>query len=313
MRKPMSEDEEKIYQTVYGNAILFLKRAIKEILSQENPNETFDVEIGIVSSLFVQMTIELALKAFLIKNTGIRTILKQQYKDKSDDDILASFEKNELHTKKYNDLKKALIDNENLVWFDQIHIAHLDQFQQFRNKLIHLNLFLEYDDLVDLKGETIFVIIHILIPLLTEISFEFETPTEFYEKYLTKKDFQKLISFPPYVEEMERIANEYSDIVYECPRCSKKTYSPENNLCYCCNLNYTHGVEYTECNVCHNQGSVIFDPLNIEFNGHIMHGLCLACGNKPEVFKCPVCKTKVSFFLKDELTECTPERCIYEK
>ena len=309
----MTENEKKIYNTVYDNSILFLKRGIAEVLShQDNLDAPFDKETGIVSSMFTQMSIELALKAFLIKEKGIKSILSSKYINRTDSDIFTAFESNTLHTKIYNDLKQVLIDNKSLTWFSDNDFYHLEQFQQFRNKIVHLNLFLGEDDLYDLKYEIIYVIVHVIVPLLAEISFEFETPTAFYNKYLNKSEYKKLISFRPYVSEMEKLAIYFTGVSYYCPECYKRTYSSVNDLCYCCNLSYEHMVEYTNCTVCKTSNSVIFDPYNMECNNHVINGLCLNCQTKMQVHKCPKCGNKYTFFIEKELTKCTPAKCFYE-
>jgi hypothetical protein len=308
----MTEKELKIYETIFKNAVLFMNRGISEILTHDDRKDTsLDEETGIVSTLFIQMSIELALKAFLVKEQGVRSILLNEYQTRTEEYIFEKFENNTLHTKQYNVLKQILTDNERLTWFTETDFAHLEQFQQFRNKLVHLNLFLGEADLYDLKYELIYVIVHIIVPLLSEISFEFETPTEFYQTHLNMEDYKKLISFRPYVEAMEKLAKGFTGLNYYCPECYKKTYSPENNLCYCCNLNYEYVVEYTSCIVCNEKKSVIFDPQNIALNNHIMNGLCLNCDTKMQVHKCPVCERTYSFFNMEELSECTPEKCFY--
>ena len=309
----MTEYEKKIYDTIYNNSVLFLKRGIAEVLSHQDISDApLDKETGIISSLFTQMSIELALKAFLIRENGIKSILLNKYNSWTETEIFTAFEENTLHTKIYNDLKQVLIVNKNLAWFSENDYSHLEQFQQFRNKLVHLNLFLGEADLYDLKYEIVYVIVHIIVPLLAEISFEFETPTAFYNKYLNKTEYKKLISFRPYVSEMEKLVIDFTGVGYYCPECYKKSYSPVNHLCYCCNLSYEYAVEYTNCPACGAKNSVIFDPHNIEINNHIINGLCLNCETKMQVHKCPKCENKYAFFMKKELTKCTPTKCYYD-
>lgn len=309
MSYKMSYHEEMIYKTVYSNAVLYIRRAIKEITSsQNNLDDVFDNETGIISSLFCQMSIELSLKAFLIKETGIKTVIEQRDANKHDSEIWNLFNNNNLHTKSYNDLKGVIIKRKDLIWFQDVHKNYLNKFQTNRNRLVHLNLFLNSRDLSDLKSETIFVIVHILVPLLTDINFDFESPTEFYEKHLTIDDFNKLISYKPYYEEMEKLALYPTGKAYNCPECYKRAYSTENDLCYCCNLNYSDAVEYAICNNC-NEEAVIFDPLNISLNNHRGNGLCLKCENKMEVYKCPECTSSYTFYSINELVRCSPNRC----
>lgn len=309
----MTENEEKIYDTIYNNSIIFLKRGIKETFLLTNYTEDeYNVEAGLFSSLFIQMSIELALKAFLIKEKGIKTILQKRYKNKSDEEILNLFTNDKLHTKRFQDLKDIIIKEEYLTGFSENHFVQLDQFQQFRNKIVHLNLFLGNADIYDLRYEITFVIVHIIIPLLTELNIEIETPTEFYAKYLDKTTLSKLLDFPPYVEEMEKLAENFGGNVYYCPECYKKTFSTENNICYCCNLNFKYAVEYVDCPSCNSKKSIVFDCLNIGDNNNIITGLCLNCDTKINVFKCPKCEEAYAYYFEDELKKCTPEKCFFE-
>ena len=110
---------------------------------------------------------------------------------------------------------------------------------------------------------------------------------------------------------MEKLAINCSGISYSCPVCRKKTFSPDNNLCYCCNLNLEYAVEYTDCLKCKNKNSVIFDHLNIEQNHNVMDGQCLHCDSRIKVLKCPKCGNTYTFLDKQELTKCTPDKCYF--
>jgi len=112
---------------------------------------------------------------------------------------------------------------------------------------------------------------------------------------------------------MEKLAIENNGTAYYCPECYKKTYSPAINLCYCCNLNYSDAVEYTNCPACDAHNSVIFDPLNIELNNNVMNALCLNCDTKMSVFRCPKCEEVYPFFLEDELDKCNDLKCHYDE
>jgi hypothetical protein len=254
------------------------------------------------------MSLELGLKAFLIKKSGIKTILKENYQPHTIDNIFESFENNTLQTKRYEDLKNHIKQNQ-LTSFGNNHFDHLTQFQLFRNKIVHLNLNLQPADLYDLKYESIYAIVHLIVPLLSELTFDFETPSEFYAEYLDDSQYKRLIDFPHYVEEMEKVAKEFTGYAYECPECYKHTYSPENGICYCCNLKFIDAAEYLNCKMCAAKKAVIFDPLNIELNANMINGLCLNCGDRPNVFKCPHCDFKRTFYGKDELNDTCFEGC----
>jgi len=190
----MTENELKMYNAIYANSLMFLKRGIKEILSFEgNSEKPLDIENGVMSSLFVQMSIELAIKAFLVKQKGVRSILEEKYNKKTDEEIFTAFINNSLKTERYEDLKNILINNPVLTWFEDEEYDHLKQFQLYRNKIVHFNLFLDRADLLNLKFEIIYVVVHIIVPLLSDISFEYETPTSFYNECLDKNEYKKLI------------------------------------------------------------------------------------------------------------------------
>lgn len=291
---------QEIYSTIYKNSVLFLKRGIKEIIKTRR--NKFDSEQAIISCLLIQTSIELSLKAYLLKEMNIHTILKN-HRNSSNEVLLEKFNQNRLKTKNYDELKKFLKNNNDLGFFEDIHFQHLDKFQMYRNKLIHLNLFFSDEDLANLKNELIFAVTHILIPFLTDISFEFETPSEFYEKTLDKDDFNNLISFQPYVDQMRQIAIEYSGLAYECVNCYKRTFSPNNTICYCCNIDLFDAAGYIDCDACSSKKAVIYDTLNIHVNDHTINGVCMNCGEKNMVYDCPKCETKFTYYGKPDFVE----------
>ena len=69
----MDDKTLEIYKAIFNNSILFLKRGIDEIINsaQELTKEQF-----VVSCIFIQTSLELGLKAFLVKEKGIKAILK---------------------------------------------------------------------------------------------------------------------------------------------------------------------------------------------------------------------------------------------
>ncbi|QBA19750.1 hypothetical protein EU348_00640 [Chryseobacterium indologenes] len=297
---------QEIYSTIYKNAVLFLKRGIKEII--QNDRKIFDPEIAIMSCLYIQTSIELSLKAYLIKEVDITAILKSN-KSLSNENLLEKFKQNHLKTKTYEELKTILNDKRDLVFFSDVHFEHLTRFQLYRNKLIHLNLFLSDDEIINLKKELIFAVTHLLMPLLTDISFEFESPSEFYEEYLDKEDFDKLISFRPYIDEMHNMAIKYSGLAYECINCFNRTFSPNNEKCYCCNLDLFNAAGYINCDACEGKKAVVYDTLNIHDNDHSINGLCMKCGNKMMVYECPDCEVKFTYYGEPDFLEKKPCKC----
>lgn len=180
-------------------------------------------------------------------------------------------------------------------------------FQRYRNRLIHLNLPLEESDLFDLKYEFIYIIVHVIVTILTEI--DYMSSSDFYEKHLNNDDYKKLIKYKPYVEEMKLVAMKHSNFVYKCPKCNEKSFATDKEICYCCNLQLNGAIECIDCNSCNSPNCIIFDYLNIEINDNIINGLCLNCDETINIFKCPICNSILQFHNNEELenNSCFPK------
>lgn len=285
---------------------MFLKRAIKEIIA--TPGDYLPHEQAVVSCIFIQMAIELGFKAYLIKDKSLTIILQQKHIGKPMQEVFDSFVKGELKTKGFEELKRMIIADDQL--FDDVGIGYINDFQRYRNQAVHLQLQLVEGDLFDLKYDLVYMLVHVIIPTLTKIDLDYESPSDFYKEHLDKEDFKTLIKFRPYVYEMEKVAAQHSKLVYHCIECDEKTYSVDNEICYCCNLQFFDAGEYVNCISCKAPKSVIFDHNNIAINSNIMNGLCLNCGERPEVFKCPDCGVAAAFYDKTELKEtCYKSAC----
>ncbi|MCJ8290169.1 MAG: hypothetical protein HRT58_10940 [Crocinitomicaceae bacterium] len=304
----MDTKTKNIYDTIFQNSILFLRRGISEIIKNNSSKAEHDQ--AVISCLFTQMSIELSLKAYLIKEDGIKSILNDKFQNKSIDQISNSFNNNQLHTRKFEDLKNYIKSTEELNIFNDTQYGHIKKLQTYRNRLMHLNLKLSNVELDNIFTELIYVNVHIILPLLTKLSFEFDTPGEFYEKYLDLDEYKKMASFQPYLEQMEQTAKEFGGANYECLICYNRTFSPFNDRCYSCNLDFSMATDYTDCISCESKRSVMFDPLNIVQNGNTINALCLNCGDKPDVFKCPNCEEKVAFYGTDELSDTCYNKCL---
>ena len=291
-KNAMNEQTKVIYEQIYENAVMFLRKAIKELIAK--PGEYLEKEHAVTACLFIQIAIELGFKAYLIRKKTLPSILLKKHKDQSLDELFKIFEKGDLKTKGFEELKQMIIAEGEL--FDQKRIFYINNFQRYRNQAVHWHLNLAKGDLYDLKYDLVYVLVHVIIPVLTEINLDFETPSEFYQKYLNKEDYKSLIMFKPYVEEMGRVAANNSQWVYRCIECGERTYSVDNEMCYCCNLQFFDAGEYVTCISCNAHKGVIFDHNNILLNDNIMDGLCLNCDVRPSVFKCPHCETAFPFY-----------------
>lgn len=251
---------------------------------------------------FLQISLELATEYFLIKEKGLRAIIATRSQiSLTDEELLQAFWKNEIKTKTFEQLKELMQEYSNDFSTSKDELTIIDIFQLYRNKIMHLNYNFE-QDLFDIKYEFIYLIVHVLIPLLNDEEYEV-TPSEFYEYCLNKDEFLKLINFPTYVEKMESLAREESRYVYKCLECHHETFSVNDELCYCCNFQMPLQ-DFGDCILCGSEKSVVFDNLNIEINNNIMRGLCLNCDKYMLVFKCPQCGNIYTFVAKDQNITC---------
>lgn len=301
----MNTEIKQIYDKIYGNAVMFLRRAIKELINKQG--DVLEREQAVVSCIFIQMAVELGLKAYLIKTKSLESILQGRHKNQFPQDLYRSFESGDLKTKTFEELKRIIVAEGQL--FDQTQIDYINQFQRYRNQAVHFNLKLESSDLYDLKYELIYVLVRVIIPILTEINMDFESPSEFYQNNLDKEDYKTLVKYRPYVEEMQKVAAKHAFLVYDCIECGERTYSVDNEMCYCCNLQFADFGEYITCTACKAPRSLIFDHLNIKSNNNIMSGLCLNCQERPQVFKCPDCGIAFPFYAKSELEGTCYSKC----
>lgn len=102
----MNAIEEKVYKSLYENAIVFLKDGIQRLVVNDNDKEDkISHELLILSCTSFQISLELALKALIIKNTGLDNILKKEQRGLSINDYESLISDNKLKTNNFETLK----------------------------------------------------------------------------------------------------------------------------------------------------------------------------------------------------------------
>lgn len=299
--------DQIVLEAVRENAYVFLNKAIVELCSHNDALDApLEMDNATISVSLIQIAFDLALNAYAIKNDGIRSILKDKTANLTDVQIQKLFESNELPTKRFDDLKMDMQNKHSL--FEEDVLDVIASFQKIRNKLVHLHYNLAEGDRYDLKSEIIYYIVHVTVPLLQQGSV-YDTESQMIELCIDKKAFNRLISFPPYVYEMQKLAKEASSKVWNCIICGNRTFAVEVEVCYVCNHPY-HDQEFAHCNRCDTRHSIVFDHLNIECNGNEMKGLCLNCDNDDIIYKCPKCEMTYAIETCDE--RCDKKHCINE-
>ncbi|MFK4390435.1 hypothetical protein CN563_02760 [Bacillus sp. AFS026049] len=300
----------KIEKLLRENSIVFLKRGIYELKNETDDNNKLSKEGAKFSYIFLQTSLELACKAYLVKNNSIQSILKKR---KSDGDILSDVEiekrmnDNELNFIKFENTKPLIrgIMNEE-------KIELIEKFQSMRNKIIHFDVDLSEADLLDINYDCIYFIVHVLLPMLNEDTDDFfiPTPSDKYKNILSEAEFLDLINLPLYVERMYFEAKKESRNVYKCPMCWRESFGVQESRCYCCGFWDEVQLGYTDCFYCGAKNSVAYDVLNLGYNGnYIWKTTCLNCEENCSVYVCKNCEQAYSFDIQDNL-QCTPEKCI---
>jgi len=296
---------KEIDDSIYGNSIFFLKEAIKSLTKHEDITATpLSRETLLLSCLFIQFSLELGMKAYIIRKASVKDILKLEHKDDGEAELLERFKNNQIQTKPFWQLKNFI---KKRYHFREETFALIDKFQNIRNNIVHINYNFNQINSSSLKCDLIQVITHVIIEFLTDENLK---ASEFYEVHLDKNDFQKLIDFPSYVKKMHDLACEGSEHVYKCVICEQRTFASSENYCYACNYKTDdHG--FLNCKLCDGKDSFIYDKLNIHSQDtHTINGMCLNCGESLFIFECPNCECAYIADFEYELDVCTQKKCI---
>ncbi len=308
----MSIDFEKeVYKMLYNNSIVFLKDGIERLVNKDNGEDDFiEHDLLTLTCASFQIALELAIKALIVERAGIRSIINKKQQILSDKEIESLFQENNLKTLEF-DAQKNFIKSKNFIQdLTKEEFEIIDDFQLYRNRIVHFSYKFYDGDLFDLKYDIIYYLIHIIFKVLLSKKHQDERPSEFLEYSLGSELHKKLIEYAPYIYAMERSAKDNSERVFKCIVCNNRTYSQEEEYCYCCNF---LGIDFTpiDCDYCKEKKSFIYDNLNIELNNNEAKGLCLNCDNDGIVYQCPKCGFAYNMETKFD-NVCINNKCINE-
>ncbi len=299
-----------VIERIRSNSWLFLQRAIKELISHDDSNDDgLSEERAVIATSLIQMSFELSLVAHFIASDGIKGVITDKDKHLPEAALIEKLKDNELATKPFNALKAEAIrdkifrgdDDENLI----------NEFQKIRNKLVHINYTFSKNELYDLKNDLTYFIVHVVMPTLSE---ERHNPSEIISIKIGSKSFKKLIRFPPYAKEMNRIAKQNSNNVYRCIHCGNNSLATDHSeeYCYSCCAELSHA-GFIDCPYCKSERSMIYDALNISLQGdHTIKGLCLNCSSDDLVFLCEKCGVEIALEADGDEDKCHPGFCAVE-
>lgn len=281
-----------ISEKINKNAWLFLRRAIQEINTHDDCNDqALKEESAVIASTFLQTSFELAVVRYVLLKEGLHGISSKGNKGLSENELIVKFNQNELITENI----QGLLDKEcvkNYIVAEQYGCL-IDDFKNIRNKLLHLHYEFNQADLYDLKFDLILFIVKIIIPLLSQE--QTDNPSAILENNLDVRDFRKLIKFPPFATEMNKLAREHATFVYTCTICGNDSMVVESDIfCFSCCTEFEFAA-FIDCPYCENhKNTIIFDHLNIGFQrDKIINAWCINCQDDNRVYHCEKCDSFV--------------------
>lgn len=173
-----------IKNALFNNSTIFLNAAVSYL------NRGIDANMShkILSIVNTQMAVEAALKYYIISRFGIRTILNSKYSSLSDDDIEKDYYSNKLKIKEFDTIKNFLKSTHNDLRFDSTKHKYLERFQNYRNKIVHLNYSFSEQEDKSIESDVIFVIAHILGTLMGD-GYEFGQRV-FMQEHLYQEEYK---------------------------------------------------------------------------------------------------------------------------
>lgn len=295
--------KDEMYNAAKTNALVFLNKAIDELVSHDDSDDTpLGTNTATISSALLQVAFELSLVAYAIKKKGIAVILTKKDNTAPESTIRDKFQHNELKTKGFSEL----FDELGATIFDDVDLEHIKTFQNIRNKLMHLAYIFHEADRYDLKYELTYFACNPVLQLISENG-DYLTTSELICQHINQDSFEKLVQFPPYVAEMERQVMLVSTPL-TCIHCGNHTLAKEELICYVCNYEY-ESEAFANCPSCSGNRTLIFDHLNIHLNGSMMNARCLQCGTDDVVYQCLKCDEAYSMENLLEKERCRKGHC----
>ena len=284
-----SEIETDIYSQLQKNAILFLKDGIGRLITNDNHSSDYITnELLTLTCTSFQISLELAIKALIVENDGIRAIADNKLKTLSDEEIKHIISEGNFKTQEFDNQKNFIKSKGYIPELTKEEFKIIDEFQIYRNRIVHFTYSFKEADLYDLKYDVIYYLIHIILKILLSKKRLDIRPSEYFETILGHKLYDSLKLYPPYIMAMESFAKSNSLKVFNCISCSNKSFNRDENYCYICNF-YSDQFNLIDCDYCGESECVIYDNLNISLNSNEGRGECLNCKGVGTIYECPVC------------------------
>lgn len=268
----MGNIENQLEKRLKGTFKKYITHGIDHALS-EAPTEN-DVLQVIVN---MQASLELLSKLFVLQHEGWKGILKNEYHNKSESEIISAIENGTVKTKPYWK-NKNFVSQE--IYLNEDDKALLSSFQEHRNQVMHLGT-------INPSKEILYESIWLIVRIINQLNWQDTLPLKdqylanSLESMLGEKLYERLLSNSCYVGEAIDRAYELAprDVKY-CLQCSEEAWVLNNDdyrVCLVCGFRGDENIfGFADCPLCNSEGTVVFDPLNIDINEQI-NGKCCSC------------------------------------
>lgn len=295
--------EGEFSKLLFNNAIVFLDEAVGFI------NGGIDIRKNMILAIInIQIAIELALKSSIVEYFGIRKVLVNNQATLTDVEIENLYRNNGLKLREYESLKNFTKSKEadiGLYDFEKEQYDYMKRFQEYRNRIFHSAYIFTKEEIETIEKDLIYVLIHVIGVLMSDR--RDEEYRRFMQEYLNQKEYSILMKNPLFNKELLNFLKKEYDLTYTCPICGWKTLLP-HKFCARCLIDYNESsYAFVKCGYC-KEKMVICDAANIEYNGNMLRGLCLNCGEDTMVYKCTKCHRFINLELFDD-EDCLVDFC----
>lgn len=270
---------DQISAAMLHNSGLFLKKAAEEIAGHNDAYDAaLDVDSATLITVLMQIAVELAATAMVLKNEGFSSVTKPKDCPATDADAKALWESGKIRTLNFEDIKPKAVRYLGDTTFWSI----VDILQRTRNKLVHFHAPLIEGDRFDLKYDATHVLLQVISALRKTEDHEFAFGAM---ELLGLELFHRLVRFEPYQERSAARAREIDPKPHRCGACGANAYLRDEDTCIACG--YSSDETLLRCPACGSR-AVFYDHLNLEFNDWL-EARCGQCRWEGKAVQCSRC------------------------
>ena len=215
--RSMTDFEWTLHHAVEHNSLLFLEEGVKRLVGEANHGE---IDAMILACTNIQIALELAMRAYILKNRGLGFIIEKKQKDSNtDEEIEKLYAENRLKLIEFETMKNQLKEK-NVSNFKKEDFQIIDEFQMYRNKLVHFSCPLEKDEMCKMRERLMYYVVRVVLCLLYD-NFDDKRPAEYFEEMLGWNFFRILNNDQGYIRAIEQLAKDRVDEIGRCPICFK--------------------------------------------------------------------------------------------